>query len=305
MAERASTTQVAVMGRLCADLYPEQLRTPLSEVETFRRFVGGFAGNVATGLARLGVGCTIVSGVGDDGHGEYVRAYLEREGVDCTHLVTHPTLRTALAFCEAWPPDRFPITFYRTPTCPDWELRFGRSRPGRARRAAARARDRHRAGPRAEPHGHARSRPRSRDARRPDRVRRRLARAALGRARGVPGRRGSRRRGGQHRRRGRRASSRRRASARGAPRSSCVKHGPDGVTVHQDGDGDADPPDAGRGRQRARRRRRVPRRVLRCAARRGRSRGRRAARERRRRPRRRPASPAPTRCRRVPSSKNS
>src|SRR6476646_10281442 len=100
MAKRASTTQVAVMGRLCADLYPEQLQTPLSEVETFRRFVGGFAGNVATGLARLGVGCTIVSGVGDDGHGEYVRAYLEREGVDCTHLVTHPTLRTALSFCE-------------------------------------------------------------------------------------------------------------------------------------------------------------------------------------------------------------
>ncbi|HEY1480492.1 MAG TPA: PfkB family carbohydrate kinase [Gaiellales bacterium] len=117
-------TQVAVMGRLCADLYPEQLETPLSEVETFRRFVGGFAGNVATGLARLGVDCAIVSAVGDDGFGEYVRGYLEREGVDCGHLSTHPTLRTALAFCEAWPPDRFPITFYRTPTCPDWELRF-------------------------------------------------------------------------------------------------------------------------------------------------------------------------------------
>jgi 5-dehydro-2-deoxygluconokinase len=113
------------MGRLCADLYPEQLETPLSEIETFRRFVGGFAGNVATGLARLGVACTIVSAVGDDGHGEYVRRYLEREGVDCRHLGIHPTLRTALAFCEAWPPDRFPITFYRTPTCPDWEVRFG------------------------------------------------------------------------------------------------------------------------------------------------------------------------------------
>jgi 5-dehydro-2-deoxygluconokinase len=112
------------MGRLCADLYPEQLETPLSQVETYRRFVGGFAGNVATGLARLGVACTIVSAVGDDGHGEYVRTYLEREGVDCGHLGTHPTLRTALAFCEAWPPDRFPITFYRTPTCPDWELRL-------------------------------------------------------------------------------------------------------------------------------------------------------------------------------------
>jgi 5-dehydro-2-deoxygluconokinase len=125
MTDGASATQVAVMGRLCADLYPEQLRTPLAEIETFRRFVGGFAGNVATGLARLGVRCTIISAVGDDGFGEYVRGYLEREGVDCSQLSTHPTLRTALAFCEAWPPDRFPITFYRTPTCPDWELHFG------------------------------------------------------------------------------------------------------------------------------------------------------------------------------------
>src|SRR5215813_2680190 len=119
MAGGARTPQVAVMGRLCADLYPEQLETPLREVETFRRFVGGFAGNVATGLARLGVGCTLISGVGDDGHGEYVRAYLAREGVDTSRIETHPTLRTALAFCEAWPPNHFPITFYRTPTCPD------------------------------------------------------------------------------------------------------------------------------------------------------------------------------------------
>jgi len=51
-----------------------------------------------------------------------VRRFLESEGVDCRWLSVHPTLRTALAFCEAWPPDRFPITFYRTPTCPDWEL---------------------------------------------------------------------------------------------------------------------------------------------------------------------------------------
>jgi len=111
-----------VLGRVGADLYPQQLNTPLEEVRTFERFVGGFAGNVATGLARLGIPTAIVSAVGDDGHGRFVRAFLEREGVDTSALVVHPTLRTALAFCEAWPPDRFPITFYRTPTCPDWEL---------------------------------------------------------------------------------------------------------------------------------------------------------------------------------------
>jgi 5-dehydro-2-deoxygluconokinase len=111
-----------VVGRLSADLYPRQINTPLEDVRTFERFVGGFAGNVATGLARLGVRAAIVSAVGDDGHGRFVRRFLADEGVDVRWLSVHPTLRTALAFCEAWPPDTFPITFYREPTCPDWEL---------------------------------------------------------------------------------------------------------------------------------------------------------------------------------------
>lgn len=116
------TPQAFVLGRLSADIYPLQIETPLEEVRTFERFVGGFAGNVATGLARLEVRVAILSGVGDDGHGRFVKRFLSGEGVDVTWLVTHATLRTALAFCEVWPPDRFPITFYRTPTCPDWEL---------------------------------------------------------------------------------------------------------------------------------------------------------------------------------------
>jgi 5-dehydro-2-deoxygluconokinase len=114
--------EAVVMGRAGVDLYPMQLETPLEEVEGFHKYVGGFAANVATGLARLGVRTAIVSAVGDDGHGRFVRRFLEGEGVDCRWLSVHPTLRTALAFCEAWPPDRFPITFYRTPTCPDWEV---------------------------------------------------------------------------------------------------------------------------------------------------------------------------------------
>jgi 5-dehydro-2-deoxygluconokinase len=113
-----------VIGRLSADLYPLQINTPLEEVRTFERFVGGFAGNVATGLARLGVQTAIVSAVGDDGHGRFVRRFLTDEGIDTSSLGIHPTLKTALAFCEAWPPDNFPLTFYREPTCPDWELQL-------------------------------------------------------------------------------------------------------------------------------------------------------------------------------------
>jgi 5-dehydro-2-deoxygluconokinase len=114
--------EAAVLGRVGIDLYPNELETPLSEVRTFTRFVGGFAGNVATGLARLGVRAAIVSRVGADGHGDYVRAWLAGEGVDVRFLATDPYWLTPPTFCEAWPPDRFPITFYRRPTAPDWQL---------------------------------------------------------------------------------------------------------------------------------------------------------------------------------------
>jgi 5-dehydro-2-deoxygluconokinase len=114
--------EAVVMGRVGIDLYPNELETPLSEVRTFTRFVGGFAGNLSTGLARLGVRTAIVSRVGDDGHGEFVRDWLAGEGVDTGYLRTDPYWLTPPTFCEVWPPDNFPILFYRRPTAPDWQL---------------------------------------------------------------------------------------------------------------------------------------------------------------------------------------
>ena len=110
------------MGRVGVDLYPNELETPLRAVRTYTRFVGGFAGNVATGLARLGVRVGIVSRVGEDGHGEFVREFLAAEGVDTRFLAVDAYWRTPPTFCEVWPPDRFPILFYRRPTAPDWQL---------------------------------------------------------------------------------------------------------------------------------------------------------------------------------------
>src|SRR4029077_18235532 len=117
-----SATEVVVMGRLSADIYPTELRTSLRHQRSFIRYVDGFAGNVCTGLARLQVGTAIVSKVGNDGHGEFIRDFLSHEGVDVGWLGIDRTLNTPVVFCEIWPPDRFPLLFYRTPTCPDWEL---------------------------------------------------------------------------------------------------------------------------------------------------------------------------------------
>ncbi|MBX5474354.1 MAG: 5-dehydro-2-deoxygluconokinase [Thermoleophilia bacterium] len=114
--------EAVVVGRVGIDLYPNAIETPLREVRTYTRFVGGFAGNTATGLARLGVRAAIVSRVGDDGHGEFVRSWLATEGVDVRWLATDPYWPTPPTFCEVWPPDRFPITFYRRPTAPDWQI---------------------------------------------------------------------------------------------------------------------------------------------------------------------------------------
>jgi 5-dehydro-2-deoxygluconokinase len=110
------------MGRLSADIYPTELRTSLRHQRSFIRYVGGFAGNVCTGLSRLQVGTAIVSKVGNDGHGEFIRDFLSGEGVDVGWLGIDHALNTPVVFCEIWPPDRFPLLFYRTPTCPDWEL---------------------------------------------------------------------------------------------------------------------------------------------------------------------------------------
>jgi 5-dehydro-2-deoxygluconokinase len=118
-------TEVVVLGRLSADIYPTEIRVPLRKQQSYTRYVGGFAGNVSTGLARLGVKTAIVSKVGNDGHGEYVRDFLKSEGVDVGWLGMDNTLNTPVVFCEIWPPDRFPLLMYRTPTCPDWELTTG------------------------------------------------------------------------------------------------------------------------------------------------------------------------------------
>jgi 5-dehydro-2-deoxygluconokinase len=114
--------EALVVGRVALDLYPEQSNRTLEEVESYRQYAGGFATNISTALARLGVKAAVFSAVGDDGHGRFLRTWLTNEGVDCTWLGVHPQLRTALTFCEIWPPDHFPITFHRTPTCPDWEI---------------------------------------------------------------------------------------------------------------------------------------------------------------------------------------
>lgn len=110
------------MGRVSVDLYPEQIGVPLRDVRTFRKMLGGSPTNVAVAAAQLGLRSGVITAVGADGFGDYVRVALEAFGVSAAHVGIHPTLRTPLAFCEIYPPDDFPLLFYREPTAPDLML---------------------------------------------------------------------------------------------------------------------------------------------------------------------------------------
>ncbi|MFI5225461.1 MAG: PfkB family carbohydrate kinase [Candidatus Limnocylindrales bacterium] len=114
--------EAVVLGRVGVDLTPVEPRTSLAAASSFVRAVGGFAGNVGTGLARLGISTAILSSVGEDGHGDHVRSFLAAEGIDVSGLVRRPDTRTQVAFFEAWPPDRFPVTFYRLQPPPETML---------------------------------------------------------------------------------------------------------------------------------------------------------------------------------------
>jgi 5-dehydro-2-deoxygluconokinase len=114
---------VVVMGRSGVDIYPLQVGVGLEDVTTFGKFLGGSAANVAVAAARLGHSPALVTGVGDDPFGRFVRRALRELGVDDGQVVVDPEHPTPVTFCEIFPPDDFPLYFYRRPAAPDLQLR--------------------------------------------------------------------------------------------------------------------------------------------------------------------------------------
>lgn len=110
------------MGRIGVDLYPLKTGVPLAEADTFGKFLGGSPANVAVAAARLGRRVALISRTGADPFGAYLRSELRGFGVDerwVTEVADHPT---PITFCEIFPPDRFPLYFYRLPKAPDLEI---------------------------------------------------------------------------------------------------------------------------------------------------------------------------------------
>jgi len=116
---------VLTMGRIGVDIYPLQVGVSLRAVETFGKYLGGSATNVAVAAARYGRRSAVITRTGQDPFGEYLHDALRKFGVDDRYVTAVPGLPTPVTFCEIFPPDHFPIYFYRYPKAPDLEIAVG------------------------------------------------------------------------------------------------------------------------------------------------------------------------------------
>ncbi len=114
MTERAARAlDVICLGRAAVDFYGQQLGGRFEDVQSFAKYLGGSSANVAFGLARLGSKSSMLSRVGDEQMGRFVREALAGAGVDVSHLATDPHRLTALVLLGICGRNDYPHIFYR------------------------------------------------------------------------------------------------------------------------------------------------------------------------------------------------
>ena len=115
------TLDAITIGRSSVDLYGAQVGGRLEDMASFRKYIGGSPTNMAAGLARLGMRAAVITRVGDEHMGRFIREQLAREGVDVRGVKTDPERLTALVLLGIRDDRRFPLIFYRE-NCADMAL---------------------------------------------------------------------------------------------------------------------------------------------------------------------------------------
>ena len=115
------TLDIITIGRASVDLYGAQVGGRLEDMGSFRKYIGGSPTNIAAGTARLGLRSALITRVGDEHMGRFIREELAREGVDTRGVITDPDRLTALVLLGIRDEDRFPLIFYRE-NCADMAL---------------------------------------------------------------------------------------------------------------------------------------------------------------------------------------
>jgi len=122
LSDRPEPFDVLTMGRIGVDVYPLQVGVSLRQVSSFGKYLGGSPTNVAVAAARYGRRSAVITRTGQDPFGEYLHDALRGFGVDDRYVTAVPALPTPVTFCEIFPPDDFPLYFYRWPKAPDLEI---------------------------------------------------------------------------------------------------------------------------------------------------------------------------------------
>ena len=112
---------VITIGRSSVDLYGAQIGGRLEDMGSFNKYIGGSPTNMACGTARLGLKSGLITAVGDEHMGRFIREELEREGVDTRGVKTDPDRLTALVLLGIRDQEQFPLIFYRE-NCADMGL---------------------------------------------------------------------------------------------------------------------------------------------------------------------------------------
>ncbi len=112
---------IITIGRAGVDLYGDQTGTRLEDMGSFSKYIGGSPTNTAIGAARLGTRAALISRVGDDAMGRFIREELDREGVDVSALHTDAEALTALVLLGIRDKTQFPLIFYRE-NCADMRI---------------------------------------------------------------------------------------------------------------------------------------------------------------------------------------
>ncbi|MEO8556574.1 MAG: 5-dehydro-2-deoxygluconokinase [Actinomycetota bacterium] len=136
MSDNAPPIDVLTIGRVGVDLYPLQSNTRLEDVESFGKFLGGSPTNVAVAAARHGRRTAVITRTGRDPFGTFIHQALRDLGVDDRFVSGVDDLPTPITFCEIFPPDSFPLYFYRYPVAPDLQIQASEIDLGAVRSAS-------------------------------------------------------------------------------------------------------------------------------------------------------------------------
>ena len=115
------TLDVITIGRSSVDLYGSQIGGRLEDMGSFAKYIGGSPTNIACGTARLGLKSAVITRVGDEHMGRFIREQLAREGVDTRGVATDTERLTALVILGIRDEEQFPLIFYRE-NCADMAL---------------------------------------------------------------------------------------------------------------------------------------------------------------------------------------